>query len=181
MMYVPAGEFTMGSRYNDAVARDDEKPQHVVNLDAFWIAKFEVTNAFYKKCVVVGKCTAPSLSKSYTRSLYYGTPQFDSHPVIYVSWDDASNYCAWAGKRLPTEAEWEKAARGTDARTYPWGNLWDGTRLNFCDKNCMLDWKDSSSDDRQDDTSPVDFYPSGVSPYGAMGMGVGSIFWQLLC
>jgi formylglycine-generating enzyme required for sulfatase activity len=165
MAYVPAGEFTMGSNdYND------EKPPHPVYLDAFWIDKFEVTNALYKKCVDAGKCQPPWPTKSYTHNSYYDNSQYDNYPVIYVSWNKANAFCAWAGKRLPTEAEWEKAARGTDGRKYPCGDAWDGTRLNFCDKNCTFDWADKSVDDGYADTALVGSYPRGASPYGVMDM-----------
>jgi len=180
MVYVPAGEFTMGS--NDD---DNSKPVHTVYLDAFWIDKFEVTNAQYKKCVDEGKCQPPAPTSSYTRSSYYGNSQFDNYPVIYVSWEDADKYCVWAKKNLPTEAQWEKAARGGTCldgdssckqqnpyptRIYPWGDTWDGTKLNFCDKNCPFDWRDNNVDDKYADTAPVGSYPAGASPYAAMDM-----------
>lgn len=157
MVFVPAGEFLMGSSDVDKQAGDDEKPQHTIYLDAFWIDKFEVTNALYKKCVDAGKCLALSISESYTRSSYYGNSQFDNYPVIYVSWDDANAFCGWAGKKLPTEAQWEKAARGTDGRVYPWGNTFDENVLN-------------SAGGGKGDTSAVGSYSSGASPYGAMDM-----------
>jgi formylglycine-generating enzyme required for sulfatase activity len=165
MLYVPAGDFTMGSNdYND------EMPPHIVYLDTFWIDKFEVSNALYRKCVDAGKCSSPAFNKSFSRSSYYGNSQYDNYPVVYVSWNDANAFCSWAGKRLPTEAEWEKAARGTDGRKYPWGNVWDGTGLNFCDRNCPYGFKDKNIDDKYADTSPVGNYPNGASPYGVMDM-----------
>jgi formylglycine-generating enzyme required for sulfatase activity/tRNA A-37 threonylcarbamoyl transferase component Bud32 len=157
MVSVLAGEFKMGSSDADRYASDDEKPQHTVYLDAFWIDKYEVTNALYKKCVDAGKCQSPNPTESYSRRWYYGISKFDNYPVIYVSWNDAKAYCEWAGKRLPTEAEWEKAARGTDGRIYPWGNAFDKNRLN-------------SSEGGRGDTTPVDSFPSGASPYGALDM-----------
>jgi|GEM_PF-476356 formylglycine-generating enzyme required for sulfatase activity len=170
MMYVPAGKFWMGSSDADKQASDDEKPQHEVDLDAFWIDKFEVTNALYKKCVDASRCTAPVASQSYAHSAYYGNPQYDNYPVVNVSWDAAKSYCVWTGKRLPTEAEWEKSARGADGRIYPWGNIWDGTKANFCDKNCRFGWKDSTVDDGYPETAPVEGHPSGASPYRVMDM-----------
>jgi serine/threonine protein kinase len=122
IIYIPAGEFLMGSADSDSAASSDERPQHRVTLDGYWIDQTEVTNAQYALCVAVGKCQPPSPTSSNSRSSYYGDMQYDNYPVIYVSWDDAQSYCAWAGGRLPTEAEWEKAARGTDGRIYPWGN-----------------------------------------------------------
>ncbi|MBI5350439.1 MAG: SUMF1/EgtB/PvdO family nonheme iron enzyme [Chloroflexi bacterium] len=160
MMYVPAGSFTMGS---DAY-EDDEKPTHTIRLDAFWIDKFEVTNAMYILCVKAGRCSAPSQKSSATHSSYYGNSQFDDYPVIYVPWDEASVYCKWAGRQLPTEAQWEKAARGGDGRNYPWGkDLPDKSKLNF--------------NDNVGDTIEVGKYPSGVSVYGAMDMAGNVMEW----
>ncbi len=147
LVYVPAGEFTMGSTDDDRDADDDEKPQHKVTLDAFWIDRTEVTKDQYQKCVAAGKCAAPSCS---------GTGQ-GNHPVVCVRWQDAADYCAWAGGRLPTEAEWEKAARGTDGRKYPWGNETpDCGLVNF--SGCV------------GNTSAVGSYPSGASLYGTLDM-----------
>ncbi|MBI3536650.1 MAG: SUMF1/EgtB/PvdO family nonheme iron enzyme, partial [Chloroflexi bacterium] len=157
MVSIPEGEFLMGSGLNDTQGASDEKPQHLVYLDAFMMDKFEVTNALYKKCVDARSCARPSESKSYTRSSYYGNPSFDNYPVIYVSWNDADTYCKWLGKRLPTEAEWEKAARGTDGRIYPWGNSFEKNRLN-------------SIESGRDDTTEVGIFPTGASPYGAQDM-----------
>lgn len=161
MVFVPAGEFLTGSTNNDSVSDSDEKPQHTISLDAFWIDEHEVTNAQYSQCVSAGSCQPPSSTSSDTRSDYYGNSKFDNYPVIHVSWDDAKNYCGWAGKRQPTEAEWEKAARGPltgsgDARIYPWGSEFDPSRLNF--------------GSQQRDTMPVGSYPNGASPYGALDM-----------
>jgi serine/threonine-protein kinase len=159
IVFVPAGEFTMGSNDGDT----DEKPVHTVYLDAFWIDKYEVTNAQYKKCVDDnGKCKPPNPTRSNTRDSYYGNPQFDDYPVIYVSWEDADTFCRWAGnKHLPTEAQWEKAASWDEVkkekRVYPWGNTFDKNLLN-------------SSEGGKGDTTAVGSYPGGASPYGAMDM-----------
>ncbi len=167
MVYVPAGEFSMGS--NDE--NPDEKPMHTVSLDAYWIDKTEVTNAMYAVCVEKGACQPPSYSGSNTRGSYYRDAQYAGYPVIYVDWNKAQAYCQWAGVRLPTEAEWEKAARGMDGRNYPWGNTFDGSKANYCDRNCSNDWvADKNQDDGYAETSPVGAYPSGASPYGALDM-----------
>ena len=92
----------------------DEKPQHTVYLDAFWIDQTDVTNKMYASCVSAGACAAPSGTEFTTHSSYYGNSQFDNYPLINVSWDDASAYCKWADRQLSSEAQWEKAARGTD-------------------------------------------------------------------
>lgn len=156
-MLVPAGEFLMGSASSDSAAASDEKPQHKVYLDAYLIDRTPVTNAMYAKCVAAGACRPPWGSGSAERSQYYGDPRYADYPVIYVSWEDAQAYCKWAGGRLPTEAEWEKAARGTDGRLYPWGNEPpDAQRCNFNEKSR--------------DTTPVGAYPAGASPYGVLDM-----------
>jgi formylglycine-generating enzyme required for sulfatase activity len=171
LLYVPAGEFIMGNDFNGP---SDEKPAHNVTLDAFWIDKTEVTNAMYATCVRDSKCEPPSGTSSYTRDTYFGNPEFDNYPVIYVTWNDAESYCVWAGRRLLTEAEWEKAASwdvdNQQKYVYPWGNDFDGTRVNFCDKNCSFGWADKSSYDGYADTAPVGNYPTGASPYGALDM-----------
>src|SRR3990172_723853 len=151
-LYVPAGSFMMGSESGDS----DESPVHQVTLDAYWIDQTLVTNAMYAMCVDAGKCEPPKETKSHTRDSYFGKSQFDNYPVIYISWSNASDYCTWVGGRLPTEAEWEKAARGTDGRTYPWG---EGISSNLANYNKKID-----------DTTEVGSYPAGASPYGALDM-----------
>ncbi|MEO6308523.1 MAG: SUMF1/EgtB/PvdO family nonheme iron enzyme, partial [Nitrospiraceae bacterium] len=112
MVLVPAGEFTMGS--NDG--SDDEKPAHQVSLDAYYLDKYEVTVWQYAKFLKARGVNGPPMWTTMDQPLH------QKRPVVNVDWSDANTYCEWAGKRLPTEAEWEKAARGTDGRVYPWGN-----------------------------------------------------------
>lgn len=151
LVFIPAGEFLRGSHDSDLNADEDEKPQHTVSLDAFWIDRIEVTNDMYRQCVQSEQCTEPAHSPR------YGSIEYGNHPALGISWDQAVEYCTWAGRRLPTEAEWEKAARGTDGRIYPWGNeAPDPTRLNF--------------DHLIDDTVEVGNYPAGASPYGVLDM-----------
>jgi eukaryotic-like serine/threonine-protein kinase len=125
LVLVPAGEFIMGS---DLLP--NERPVHKVELPAFWIDQHEVTNALYQKCVAAQQCEAPvgGYSDRHANG-YYGNSEFDNFPVAYVGWAEADRYCSWAGKRLPTEAEWEKAARGSNARRFPWGNTFDPERV----------------------------------------------------
>jgi formylglycine-generating enzyme required for sulfatase activity/tRNA A-37 threonylcarbamoyl transferase component Bud32 len=163
LVFVPAGEFLMGSQDSDPGAGNYEKPAHTVYLDAFWIDRTAVTNAKYAKCVQAGACQPPVPQNSYSRNSYFGDAQYDNYPVIYVSWNDAKAYCAWAGRRLLTEAEWEKAARGMDGRRYPWGNqVPDAGKLNYAGN--------------VGDTVEVGQYPLGASPYGALDMA-GNV-WQ---
>jgi len=122
MARIPAGCFNMGDAFNEGGY--SERPVHKVCITKdFYMDVHEVTNAEYKACVDAGACTAPYESKSYTRDLYFGNPTYQDFPVINVDWNQASGYCAYVGKRLPTEAEWEYAARGgLSGKRYPWGD-----------------------------------------------------------
>lgn len=188
MVYVPAGEFIMGSPEGEG--EDDEHPQRVVYLDAFYMDRYEVTNEQFARFVdATGYSTAAEkagVGLLWTGEYYeqvegatWRHPQGQGssiedkmdHPVVQISWNDAAAYCRWAGQRLPTEAEWEKAARGTDGRIFPWGNsALSGNQANTCDVNCELAWKDVRMDDGYADTAPVGQYEAGVSPYGAYDM-----------
>jgi formylglycine-generating enzyme required for sulfatase activity len=149
MVAVSAGEFGMGCNERvDNQCENDEKPYHQVYLDAFYIDKFEVTQGEYDECVRAGQCKDNEKNSGFT-----GARQ----PVVGVDWNDAKNYCEWAGKRLPTEAEWEKAARGTDGRVYPWGNQTPScslTNLSECEGKT---WEVGSN-------------TAGASPYGALDL-----------
>jgi len=146
MLHIPAGEFLMGS--NDYA---EEKPQHRrVHLDAYWIYKYPVTVAQYRKFCGSTRREMPEEPKWGWR---------EDHPVVNVSWDDAKAYADWAGVALPTEAQWEKAARGTDGRTFPWGNVWDPSKCN-----------NDVGDKGPKRTTVVGNYPDGTSPYGVLDM-----------
>ncbi len=192
MMYIPEGEFLMGSTDEqiEMLLKTDyckktncrksyfahEMPQHKVYLDAYWIDRTEVTNAEYARCVNAGACKAPGQWTDQSHERWYGNPKFDNYPVTIITYDQASSYCQWAGGRLPTEAEWEKAARGTDGRTFPWGNELDKSRANTCDKWCQaMSGHDPSVDDGYAEIAPVGSYPDGASPYGVMDMA-GNVF-----
>jgi len=168
MVYVPAGQFPMGSQFGLI----DEKPVHIVQLDAFWLDRTEVTNDMYRKCVQAEKCDEPSNLQ------YYNNPQYSNHPVVFVSWTNAVTYCSFVDRRLPTEAEWEKTAiwdpRTNQKLVYPWGNEYDCSKGNFDDEtelDASLMQNGSVSCDGYPLTAPVGSFPDGASPYGALDMG----------
>lgn len=168
MIMIPEGPFLVGSSDEEIkkVVRDlgggelgpdvqwfaAERPQHEVNLKTFYIDKYEVTNAQYKEFIKATKRPGP---RHWEKGDYPAGQ--DNYPVVYISWNDAKAYCEWVGKRLPTELEWEKAARGTDARIWPWGNTFDIKKCN------VESWEGSGP-------KPVGSYPDGVSPYGLYDM-----------
>ena len=169
MRLVPEGEFTMGINADNGLAEcrkyssncdrgnyEDEEPPHAVSLNAFYIDTYEVTNSLYAGCVDDGFCQLPTRTSSETRVSYFGNPEFDNFPVIFVDWNMANTFCYWRDARLPTEAEWEKAARGTDERTYPWGNEVDESQANY--NNSI------------GDTAEAGNYDSGISLYGVYDM-----------
>lgn len=154
MVYVPAGTFTMGSTDSDSQARSDEKPAHQVDLDGYWIYKNDVTVGEYKNFCAATNTKMPYLAAGFSA---------DNQPIVNVSWNDAEAYCTWAGTTLPSEAQWEKAARGTDGRIYPWGNEFDKSKC----------WTEESGATH---TAPVGSFPDGASPYGCLDM-TGNV-WQ---
>jgi formylglycine-generating enzyme required for sulfatase activity len=147
MVMVPAGTFPMGA---DLTPPGDESPGHSVTLPTYWIDRYEVTNARYRKCVEAGLCNEPQDLR------FFDDVATADHPVVFVTWYEADAYCSWLNERLPTEAEWEKAARGTEGRDYPWGNEPSPDKLN--------------AGLRFDGTLPVGSFLEGASPYGALDM-----------
>jgi len=165
MAFVPAGAFIQGSADSDL----DERPSRSVYLEAFYIDNYQVTNAQYLRFFLKSRpelcndhvCLDTQAENADSRIVYQDgryvvEAGYEDHPVTLVSWYGAQTYCESQGKRLPTESEWEKAARGTDGRTYPWGEMVDGDRLN--------------AGQRVGGTTPVGSYPAGMSPYGLYDM-----------
>ena len=182
IIHVPAGTFKMGSDH----VNDNEKPMHEVHLPAFYISKCEITKRQFKKFVdAKPDWRKGRIKKRYHDGNYLKRWQRDSypsaeatHPVVYVSWFAAKAYCNWAGGKLPTEAEWEKAARGADGRAYPWGNDWDRSRCNsgsywakrdLPDRESLKKWKQRGGGAPARITD-VGVFPSGASPYGLLDM-----------
>jgi formylglycine-generating enzyme required for sulfatase activity len=160
MALIPAGCFNMGDAFGEG--NGDERPVHNVCLSShFYLDVHEVTNAEYAACVSGGGCTAPWNLSSYSRASYYGNPAYNDFPVIYVDWNQAKAYCTWAGKRLPTEAQWEYAARGgLSGGRYSWGDTMIGTEANYY----------QSGDPWDNDTSPVGYYAAnGYGLYDLAG------------
>jgi WD40 repeat protein/formylglycine-generating enzyme required for sulfatase activity len=178
MVTVPAGEFFMGCNEKlDGNCFDNERPGKKMNVQAFKIDRTEVTLDAYARCVKSGKCTAPKTGPQCN----WGKSDRGQHPINCVTWTQADAYCRAIGRRLPTEIEWEKAARGTDARLHPWGNEpLDEKRLANCaDKSAekaglAVHGGAVSYDDGFADTAPVGSFPLGASPYGALDM-VGNV------
>lgn len=190
MVSVPAGTFNMGcNKKVDAQCEADEKPGKQLHLPTFHIDTTEVTVAAYRKCVRAGACSDRGLEMPF----FSGKPQSKwawacnwnktgraEHPVNCVDWAQAAGYCRWLGKRLPSEREWEKAARGTDGRRYTWGNRgFESTRYaNIADKSARRANATMKVSENYDDgyygTAPVAHYPAGKSPYGAHDM-VGNV------
>ena len=172
MVLIPAGKFLMGSSPKDGrvgfTVGVDELPQHTVDLGAYFIDRYEVTAKQYGPFIeATGRKPPgdPRFPEIYPWAREGGVPkEFENHPIIYVSWDDAEAYCRWAGKRLPTEEEWEKAARGTDGRIWPWGNIFDPRKAN------VQEYKSGG-------TLPVGSFPKGVSPYGVYDMAGNVAEW----
>jgi formylglycine-generating enzyme required for sulfatase activity len=198
MVVVPAGEFLMGSP-EDGLSFDDEHPQRLVSVASFWIDRYEVTNAQYKQFVDGTGYPPPShLTPRFT--LWHQTvplPGSDQHPVVNISWHDAVAYCRWQEKRLPTEAEWEKASRGTDGRRYPWGMDWDifssssasywaGHTIEFKDGAAWKAFWMTGEGARVSHehglngevlTLPIGTFPQGASPYGVFDMTGNAAEW----
>jgi formylglycine-generating enzyme required for sulfatase activity len=163
MVYVPGGSFVLSEQGKSG------QGAHQVTLDSYWIDQIEITNLQYARCVEAGVCRAPTTCS-------WGDPTYEDdsyqdHPVVCVTWRMASTYCEWAGGRLPTEAEWDFAARGPERSRYPWGDRFDETRSNFCDASCShTDARYPDYDDGYVQTSPAGSYPDGASWCGAMDM-----------
>lgn len=199
LVYVPEGEFTMGADrsigyqaclelfdpfvenfecYEEVY--DDEEPVHTVWLDGYWMDQTEVTNAMFADFLNTHgnqiewgetwlDVSEPDVRVLEQDGVWIVEAGYEDHPVTLVTWYGARSYCGWMGRRLPTEAEWEKAARGTNERIYPWGNEFNGDKLNFCDRDCPF-FANPNYNDGYITTAPVGSFPQGASPYGVLDM-----------
>ena len=167
LVYVPAGHFYMGSDPKiDPLAQPDEEPSHSVLLDGFFIFRDEISNGFYKQCVADGKCTDPTIFED-GPSTHYNDPEFVEYPVVGVNWDQANAFCTWVDSRLPTEAEWEKTARGEFGDIYPWGDTTpDCSLANLA--GCFT---------QPPDTEKIGQLPDGQSAYEANDMSGNVAEW----
>ncbi|MCC6544402.1 MAG: SUMF1/EgtB/PvdO family nonheme iron enzyme [Nitrospirae bacterium] len=170
MAYIPEGWFLMGSNEKDGLlglaVGVDEIPQHRVYLKGYYIDLYEVTVGEFRKFLDITGRRTPRIWKVEEWVKIYPVPKIN-HPMNAISWYDADDYCRWVGKRLPTEEEWEKAARGTDGRQWPWGN----------EPNVPEDLKANTLEALTSWTTPVGSYPQGVSPYGVYDMGGNVMEW----
>lgn len=188
-LFVPAGSFRMGSISGAA----NEQPVHDVTISAFWIDQTEVTNAqfdaYARDMGLRTKAERENSGYTYTTGSWQlmagadryhpqgpGSAAEPDHPVVLITWEEAAGFCAWAGGRLPTEAEWEYAARGPENLPYPWGSVRDPSLFNSCDRNCPFEWRDPTADDGYSYTAPVGSYPGGASWVGALDM-IGNV-WE---
>ncbi len=179
MVAVPEGDFMMGINPETDDSYDnwnDEKPYRKIYIDKFYIDKYEATVEDYRRCVKAGKCKKlPNYRGKAGRACNWQHKDRLNHPINCIDWNDANTFCEWAGKRLPTEAEWEKAARGTDGRKFPWGNQDVSCEYaSFHEKDSInsADWGCGTGI-----TSPVGSRPKGASPYGVMDMAGNANEW----
>ncbi len=176
MVFIPTGSFWMGAAESDTDADPDERPPHEVQLDAFWLDLYEVTNEEYGLCVAAGMCNPPEALDINGFAYEFASASNDA-PVVNVSWYAARDYCTWAGKRLPTEAEWEYAARGDDGRIYPWGN--DADAFHKAWYGGIFDASDPNVQDDFSRPAPVGSFPEGISPFGLFDMAGNVWEWVL--
>lgn len=141
------------------------EPAKMLFLESYYIDVYEVTNSAYQKCVDAKICQPPKKTSSRTRAEYYDAAKYAFYPVIYVDWNMAKTYCEWRDARLPTEAEWEKSARGENGYLFPWGNEFGDKKVNFCDQKCLVGSANINSVDGFPDTAPMKALPNGKSKY----------------